>query len=299
MAGGEPIATLEGHTDAVYSVAFSPDGTILASGATDNTIKLWDVATHTNIATLEGHTGAVWSVAFSPDGTILASGTTDNTIKLWDVATHTNIATLEGHTGAVWSVAFSPDGTILASGADDNTIKLWDMTTGEPIATLEGHTDEVYSVAFSPDGKMIASASRDRTVKLWDVVKWWMGGQPRPQTLVKVSGDDQEGMSGDALPNPLIVEVRDQDNNPLPDVQVIFTVTAGYGELSDQSTIEYATTDANGQAEVILTLGPFPGTNTVEVSLGIRTLATFNAVGSWNAYSTEHGRRLSDVASTR
>ena len=279
VAGGEPIATLEGHTDAVYSVAFSPDGTILASGAFDNTIKLWDVATHTNIATLEGHTGAVWPVAFSPDGTILASGVFDNTIKLWDVATHTNIATLEGHTGVVYSVAFSPDGTILASGAEDNTIKLWDMTTGEPIVTLEGHTDEVYSVAFSPDGKMIASASRDRTVKLWDVVKWWTDGQPRPQTLVKVSGDDQEGMSGDALPNPLIVEVRDQDNNPLPDVQVTFTVTAGYGELSDQSTIEYATTDANGQAEAILTLGPFPGTNTVEVSLGIRTLATFNAVG--------------------
>ena len=274
VAGGEPITTLEGHTDAVYPVAFSPDGTMLASGATDNTIKLWDVATHTNIATLEGHTGAVWSVAFSPDGTMLASGAT-NTVKLWDVATHTNIATLEGHTGAIWSVPFSPDGMILASGAEDNTIKLWDMTTGEPIVTLEGHTNEVWSVAFSPDGKMIASASRDRTIKLWDVVKWWTGGQPRPQTLVKVSGDDQEGMSGDALPNPLIVEVRDQDNNLLPDVQVTFAVTAGYGELNEQS----ATTDANGQAEAILTLGPFPGTNTVEVSLGIRTLATFNAVG--------------------
>ena len=206
---------------------------------------------------------------------MIASGTEDNTIKLWDVATHTNIATLEGHTGAVWSVAFSPDGTILASGAADNTITLWDMTTGEPIVTLEGHTDEVYSVAFSPDGKMIVSASRDRTIKLWDVVKWWTDDQPRPQTLVKVSGDDQEGMSGEALPDPLIVEVRDQDNNPLPDVQVTFTVTAGYGELSEQS----ATTDANGQAEVTLTLGPFPNKNTVEVSLGIRTLATFNAVG--------------------
>ena len=98
----------------------------------------------------------------------------------------------------------------------------------------------------------------------------WIG-QPRPQTLVKVSGDNQEGMSGDALPSPLIVEVRDKDNNPLPDVRVIFTITAGYGTLSEQSTIEYAITDANGQAKVTLTLGPFPGTNTVEVSLGIRT----------------------------
>ena len=275
VATSTNIATLEGHISTVTSVAFSPDGTMLASGAADNTVKLWDVAGGGPIATLEGHTNGVYSVAFSPDGKMIASGTEDNTIKLWDVATHTNIATLEGHTGAVWSVAFSPDGTILASGAADNTITLWDMTTGEPIVTLEGHTDEVYSVAFSPDGKMIVSASRDRTIKLWDVVKWWTDDQPRPQTLVKVSGDDQEGMSGEALPDPLIVEVRDQDNNPLPDVQVTFTVTAGYGELSEQS----ATTDANGQAEVTLTLGPFPNKNTVEVSLGIRTLATFNAVG--------------------
>ena len=86
-------------------------------------------------------------------------------------------------------------------------------------------------------------------------------------------------MSGEALPNPLIVEVRDKDNNPLSGVGVTFTVTSGYGKLSEQSTIEYATTDANGQAETILTLGPFPDTNTVEVSLGLRTLATFNAVG--------------------
>ena len=86
-------------------------------------------------------------------------------------------------------------------------------------------------------------------------------------------------MSGAALANPLIVEVRDQDDNPLPDVRVTFIVTAGYGKLSGQSTVEHATTDANGRAEAILTLGPIPGTNTVGVSLGVRTFATFNAVG--------------------
>ena len=273
------IASLEGHTEVVNAVAFSPDGTLLASGSWDNTVKLWDVETNTNIATLEGHTNGVVSIAFSPNGTRLASASVDNTVKLWDVETNTNIATLEGHTDRVWSVTFSPDGTLLASGSWDNTVKLWDVETNTNIATLEGHTNGVVSVAFSPNGTLLASASADNTVKLWDVVKWWTGGQPHPQTLIKVSGDDQEGMSGETLPNFLIVEVRDKDNNPLSGVGVTFTVTSGYGKLSEQSTIEYATTDANGQAEVTLTLGPFAGTNTVEVSIGIRTLATFNAVG--------------------
>ena len=272
VATKQNIATLQGIAT---SVAFSPDGTLLASGTLDGTVELWDVATRENIATLEGHTYWVWSVAFSPDGKTLASGALDEedaTIKLWDVATRENIATLQAP-GV--SVAFSLDGTLLASASVE--LKLWDAVTGVNIATLQGHTDLVWSAAFSPDGTTLASGSEDGTVKLWDVSEWM--GLPRPHTLVKISGDDQEGMSGAALANPLIVEVRDQDDNPLPDVQVTFTVTAGYGKLSGQSTVEHATTDANGRAEAILTLGPIPGTNTVGVSLGARAFATFNAVG--------------------
>ena len=150
------------------SVAFSRDGTVLASGATDGIIRLWDVETQTSIATLSGHRLSVSSVAFSHDGTVLASGAGDETVKLWDVETQTLIATLSGHTRRVTCVAFSRDG-ILASGSIGGTIKLWDVATRDLIATLEGHTSWIRSVSFSPDGKTLASGSSDGTVKLWDV----------------------------------------------------------------------------------------------------------------------------------
>ena len=103
--------SIHGSTlEAIYSVAFSPDGNTIASGSAFNIVRLWDVATVKLIRTLEGHTVDVYSVAFSPDGNTLASGSEDDTIRLWDVATGNLIRTLEGHTADVYSVAFSPDG---------------------------------------------------------------------------------------------------------------------------------------------------------------------------------------------
>ena len=291
----ENIATLGGHDAAILEgwfggwftpVSFSPDRTLLAFGAVDS-IQLWDAATYTNLAPIEANPDGIISIDFSPDGKMLASGSASS-IELWDAATHQNIGTFVEESDNLTPVAFSPDGTLLASMLYETHIVLWDVATGAQVAILEGHTDIIWSVSFSPDGTLLASASGDGTVKLWDVFKWtgpptpvkvseWTS-RPRPQTLVKISGDDQEGMSGDALPNPLVVEVRDKDNKPLPDVQITFTVTAGYGKLSGQSTVEYVTTDANGQAEATLTLGPISDTNTVGVSLGVRELVTFNAV---------------------
>ena len=164
-----PAQVILEYGDWVFSVSFSPDGTTLASGSRDSTVKLWDVATHTNIATLEGHRGNVNSVSFSPDGALLASGSYDRTVKLWDVRNYTNIATLEGHRGDVSSVSFSPDGTLLASGGGDWTVKLWEVQNYTNIATLEGHQAFITSVSFSPNGMLLASGSYDNTVKLWDV----------------------------------------------------------------------------------------------------------------------------------
>ncbi len=123
------------ESNLVYSVAFSPDGKIVAAGGWDNdSIKLWDVVTGRNTATLRGHTNSVWSVAYSANGKTIASGSRDQTVRLWDVATGKNTSTLKGHTDGVTTVAFSPDGTVLASGGDDSTIRLWDV---KPVAEAD------------------------------------------------------------------------------------------------------------------------------------------------------------------
>ncbi|KAA8641512.1 uncharacterized protein ATNIH1004_011648 [Aspergillus tanneri] len=162
------VQTLEGHSGSVWSVTFSPDSQLLASGSGDGTIKLWDPSTGELCQTLKGHSALVQSVTFSPDGQLLASGSGDGTIKLWDPSTGKLCQTLKGHSALVQSVTFSPDGQLLASGSNDRTIRLWDPSTGELRQTLKGHSSWVQSVAFSPNGRLLASGSADCTIRLWD-----------------------------------------------------------------------------------------------------------------------------------
>ena len=133
----QPLKTFEGHTSAVWSVAFNSDGRTLASADADGIIRLWNVTTGRLKQTLEGHADDVRSIAFSPDDRILASGSLDRTIRLWDAVTGQPEQTLEGHLSEVWSVAFSQDGSILASGSLDGTVLLWDMS---PYITIQSQT---------------------------------------------------------------------------------------------------------------------------------------------------------------
>ena len=233
------IATL-GPIDGAYSLAFSPNGKILASGSRDGMITLWDVARKREIFTVEAYTRldkwtntTVLSLAFPPDGKILASGSYDRMIKLWDVATGTNIASIreEGLAPYIYSVAFSPDGKILASGRGNGpgNVKLWDVATKRNIAFFD-HILEVYSVAFSPDGRVIASGSRDGMVTLRDVATgahiaglphtsdvWSVAFSPDGMTLASGTGDGAVEL-WEVGAEPLQQPVDDRDKVTTADV---------------------------------------------------------------------------------
>ncbi len=153
----------------VWSVAFSPDGKLFATGDSNCVVSLWEATSGREILTCKGHTNRVCSVAFSPNGATLASGSGDKTVRLWDISSGECLHTLRGHTNRVRSVAFSPNGATLASGSHDKTVRLWDISSGECLHTLQGHTKSVNSVVFSPNGATLASGSHDKTVCLWDI----------------------------------------------------------------------------------------------------------------------------------
>jgi WD40 repeat protein/beta-lactamase regulating signal transducer with metallopeptidase domain len=155
----------------VLALAYSPDGSTLASAGDDAVVLLRDVASGGVLGRLQGHTDAVSCLAFSPDGKTLATGSYDQTVRLWDVPSRRARATLAGHTNWVFSVAFSPDGKVLASAGHDKMVRVWDVLTGGETAALAGHLASVRAVAFAPGSgsSLLVSAGADRLILLWNL----------------------------------------------------------------------------------------------------------------------------------
>jgi WD40 repeat protein len=162
------LKLLEGHENAVSSVAFSPNGKTIVSGSYDQTVRVWDAATGVEQHKITGHEHGVESVTFSPDGKTIVSGSDDQTVRVWDAATGVEQHKITGHEEPVFSVAFSPDGKTIVSGSQDRTVRLWNAATGVEQHKMTGHESEVESVAFSPDGKLVVSGSYNQTVRVWD-----------------------------------------------------------------------------------------------------------------------------------
>jgi WD40 repeat protein len=155
----------------VRSVAFSPNGKLLAISDIDEYIYLRSTSDYQHLLTLQGHRhhSLTSTVTFSPDGNILASNSDDNAVQLWDTQTGNSLKVLQEHTAPIWSIAWSPDGCQIATSSYDRTIRLWDVNTGNCIRIFQGHTHAVSAVSFSPDGCTLASGSLDSSIWLWEV----------------------------------------------------------------------------------------------------------------------------------
>jgi WD domain, G-beta repeat/WD40-like Beta Propeller Repeat len=168
-----PLPTPNGHNYGNVPLAFSPDGTLLASGSADraNTVLfVWDTATGKQVCQAEPFSGPNGSLAFSPDGRTLAVGD-DAAVRLLDPRTGEERGRLSDEGAAGTAVAFSPDGRVLAAGGGGErpAVRLWEVASGKPFTRVEGHGDRVSAAAFSPDGRTLATTSRDTTVLVWDV----------------------------------------------------------------------------------------------------------------------------------
>ena len=164
------VSLYAGHFDALWGVAWSPDGTRLLSGSHDGTARVWDTSRGTELFALAGPSLSISAVAWSPDGTRLLTAAEDHSVRVWDATTGADLLTLGvGGSGVGGAVAWSPDSTRILTSFDDASARIWDASSGQVVRTLSGHTDHLTAVAWSPDGTRVATASDDGTARVWDV----------------------------------------------------------------------------------------------------------------------------------
>ena len=168
-SGFRLLHKLQGHLETITRIAWSPDGSKLASPSLDKTIRLWDAKTGQPMLKLEGHSKGIYSLAWSPKGDVIASGSDKGSIRIWDASSGKQHMHLSHHRGRVECLAWSPDGERLASASADSTICIWTTTSDKPEHIMTDHLEWVNAVTWSPDGKFLASGAEDNTIRIWDI----------------------------------------------------------------------------------------------------------------------------------
>jgi WD40 repeat protein len=181
---------LHGHTDHVYSIAFTPNSRLLLSSSEDKTLRVWDVESGQCVRVIQNYAVALYDIAWSPDGCQLASAGSDLLVTIWDVVARTPPRVLRGHSWTVYGVAWSPDDRLLASCGRDDTVRLWDASTGACLRLLldpDALDTFLYGIAWSPDGKFLASGSYQHGVQVWEVTtgtRCWAGREQHSGSVV-------------------------------------------------------------------------------------------------------------------
>ena len=170
QAQTEPRLVLPiGHTESINSAVFSYDGKYALTASSDNTARIYEVASGKEVHILAGHTDDVKSAVFSPDGKYALTASRDNTARIYGVASGKEVHILSGHTSDINSAVFSPDGKYALTASLDETARIYDVMSGKEVHILAGHTSSVYSAVFSSDGKLVLTESYDETARIWDV----------------------------------------------------------------------------------------------------------------------------------
>jgi hypothetical protein len=166
VESGAELRRFEGHTEFIWSVACSPDGSQVATASVDRTVRLWDIGTGKESQRLR-HPDRCLAVAFSPDGNRLLAACQDRLVYLWDAHTGKQEACLKGHAQYVISAAFSPDGLrALSSSWDDRSVRLWDLATAQELRCFRISPDWPTRAAFTPDGRAAVVGSSDGTIRV-------------------------------------------------------------------------------------------------------------------------------------